>query len=78
MTHICIIFAKLISGLKEDAMKWSELKKILVDEGWYCVRHGARHDLYAHRQHDFIIAVGRHDSEEVAKGTCKQILKRIR
>ncbi|MBO7491414.1 MAG: type II toxin-antitoxin system HicA family toxin [Bacteroidales bacterium] len=29
-------------------MKWSELRRIAERNGWYLVRTGSRHDIYAH------------------------------
>ena len=59
-------------------MKTSELKRIAAEYGWTIRRHGHRHDLYSHPQHDYLIAIGRHDSEEVKNGTAAKILKQIK
>jgi predicted RNA binding protein YcfA (HicA-like mRNA interferase family) len=49
-------------------MKWSELRRKTEQKGWYIVRHGSRHDVYAHPDKDFQIEICRHDSEEVKTG----------
>jgi predicted RNA binding protein YcfA (HicA-like mRNA interferase family) len=49
-------------------MKWSELRRKAERKGWYLVRNGSNHDIYAHKDKDFQIQIGRHDSEEVKKG----------
>lgn len=56
-------------------MKWNELKRMLEKKGWYLYRSGSRHDIYRHPDKPDQIAVGRHGSEEVKKGTEKSIKK---
>lgn len=56
-------------------MRVSELLKVLKKDGWYLHRNGSRHDLYRHPTKTGQIAVERHSSSEVAKGTLQQILK---
>ena len=59
-------------------MKVSELRRILEANGWYIVRHGANHDLYAHSLHadEPPIPVSRHTAKEMKKGTALSILKK--
>ena len=60
-------------------MKGSELKRKLVDAGWYLVRHGSKHDLYGSDDHPgVLIPIPRHGSKEIAIGTANNILKQIR
>lgn len=58
-------------------MKWSELTKIMKKKGWSFYRHGSKHDLYAHPDYEYKIAVGRHEKEEVPTGTYTQIKKQV-
>lgn len=59
-------------------MKTSELKKIAAEYGWRLKRHGSRHDLYENPKYDYLIAIGRHDSEEVKNGTAANTIKKIK
>ncbi|KFC19375.1 type II toxin-antitoxin system HicA family toxin [Chryseobacterium sp. FH1] len=56
-------------------MKISELLKVLKKDSWYLHKNGSRHDLYRHPTKPGQIAVPRHSSQEIAKGTEQQILK---
>ena len=56
-------------------MKVSELTKILVKDGWYIHRHGKKHDIYRHPTKPEQISLERHQSSEIANGTCNKILK---
>ena len=57
-------------------MKGSELKRRVINEGWYFVRHGSKHDLYGHDDHPgILIPIPRHESKEVPTGTAENILK---
>jgi mRNA interferase HicA len=58
-------------------MKWSELRRKVIRNGWYLVRNGSNHDIYAHSDKDFQIQIGRHDSEEVKKGLFNKLKKQI-
>ena len=51
-------------------MKWSELKRIAKKNGWYLLRRGREHDIYAHPEKDYRIEIERHDSKEVRTGLC--------
>lgn len=46
-------------------MEWSELRKKIEKKGWYCVRHGAKHDIYEHPDKNFQIQIERHISQEI-------------
>ncbi len=59
-------------------MKTSELKKIAAKFGWTIKRHGSKHDLYSHPDYDYLIAIGRHDKEEVKNGTAADTIKKIK
>lgn len=57
-------------------MKTSELRRLLIKNGWRIIRNGAKHDLFGHPERpDIQIPIGRHGSQEVPKGTANQILK---
>jgi len=58
-------------------MKWSELRRIAEQYGWYLARRGAGHDIYKHNEKDFPILIGRHKSEEIKKGTFHDLKKQI-
>jgi len=58
-------------------MKWSELRRIAKNNGWYFLRHGAKHDIYIHEEKDYYIHIGRHASEEIRKGTYNDLKKKI-
>ncbi len=36
-------------------MKWSELRRKAERNGWYLLRNGANHDIYAHNNKEFQI-----------------------
>ena len=58
-------------------MKWSELKRIAIQNGWYLVRQGGNHEIYNHPTKSGNLIMGRHNSEEVKNGTAAKILKQI-
>lgn len=56
-------------------MKYSELKRIIEEAGCYVKRHGSKHDMYYSPKTNKMFPVGRHNTQEVPKGTLKSILK---
>ena len=58
-------------------MKWSELEKIIVEKGWYFAKHGKKHDIYLHADHDEPLLIERHWSQEIKKGLYKSLKKKI-
>lgn len=58
-------------------MKWSELRRIAEKKGWILHRHGSRHDIYKKKDGIEMIAIGRHDKEEIPKGTFSTLRKQI-
>ena len=56
-------------------MKTSKLLKILIEDGWFLLRHGANHDIYQHPTKEGIVIVPRHGAREIRKGTENKILK---
>jgi len=58
-------------------MKWSELEKIAREKGWYLARHGGKHDIYLHPDHDRPLQIERHGSQEIRKGLYKKIKKQV-
>lgn len=55
-------------------MKYSELYRKLEKSGWHRVRT-KKHHIYKHKVKEGTIAIGKHQSEEVPKGTLNSILK---
>ena len=58
-------------------MKWSELRKKAEEQGWYLLRNGKEHDIYAHHEKNYQIAIERHGSKEVKKGIYFKLKKQI-
>ena len=56
-------------------MKYSELKKILKQNGCYKVDEGANHEIWFSPITSQPFPVGRHNSQDVPTGTYKAILK---
>ncbi len=56
-------------------MKWSELKKLLIKQGYVFDSHGKKHDVYI-KGNDKVI-IPRHDSKEAPKGTYEKLKKQI-
>lgn len=56
-------------------MKWKELERLAVTNGWEFFKHGANHDMY--RKGDKIILIERHWSQEIRIGLCIKLLKQI-
>jgi len=56
-------------------MKYSELKKILKQNGCYKVDEGANHEIWISPISGNKFPVGRHDNKDVKTGTCNTILK---
>ncbi len=54
-------------------MKYNELYKILKENGWSLFREGKKHAIY--EREGKTIAIPRHPSKEVPKGTLIAILK---
>ena len=55
--------------------KVNEVLRLLIEDGWFLYKHGKKHDLYRHKSKPNHIAVPRHGSSELAKGTYLSILK---
>jgi len=56
-------------------MKFSELKKLLTENGCYKQSEGSRHENWYSPITGKIFQVGRHKSEDVKKGLLNKILK---
>ena len=56
-------------------MKFSELKKILKKNGCYFVKEGKNHEIWYSPTTNKEFTVGRHNTEDVKKGTLSGILK---
>ena len=56
-------------------MKYSELKKLLRQNGCYKLSEGARHENWCSPKTGKIFQVGRHDTQDAKKGTLNRILK---
>jgi predicted RNA binding protein YcfA (HicA-like mRNA interferase family) len=63
-------------GRSGDSMRFSELTKLLKDDGWIVARSGKKHDLYAHPDKPgVLIPISRHKTEDVKPGTLSSIMK---
>lgn len=58
-------------------MKWNELRRLAIDNGWILKEHGKKHDIYYHPKKDYLIQIERHWSKEVKNGICHELLKLI-
>jgi predicted RNA binding protein YcfA (HicA-like mRNA interferase family) len=58
-------------------MKWSEMKRLAMQYGWYKYRSGAKHDIYRHPDKKEQIQLERHSSQEVRPGLMKKLIKTI-
>jgi predicted RNA binding protein YcfA (HicA-like mRNA interferase family) len=63
--------------LKPGIMKWSELRKIAEEKGWYLYRQGSKHDIYLHPDKEFPIQMERHGSQEIRNGLYNKLKKQI-
>jgi predicted RNA binding protein YcfA (HicA-like mRNA interferase family) len=55
-------------------MKFSELYRLLENDGWY-IEYTKKHHMYVHPIKKGKIPVGKHGSQEIATGTLSSILK---
>lgn len=53
------------------------MERLARSNGWYCFRHGSRHDIYRHPEKDYEIQIERHWSQEVRPRLQKKLLKQI-
>jgi predicted RNA binding protein YcfA (HicA-like mRNA interferase family) len=58
-------------------MKWSEIRRIAENKGWYLYRNGANHDIYIHNEKENQIIIGRHKAQEVPKNAYNRLKKQI-
>lgn len=58
-------------------MKWNELRRIAESHGWYLLRTGGNHDIYAHPQKEDILKIERHGSKEVKTGLYFKLKRQI-
>ncbi|MBR0077913.1 MAG: type II toxin-antitoxin system HicA family toxin [Bacteroidales bacterium] len=58
-------------------MKWNELRRIAEEKGWYFVRTGGNHDIYAHPDKPGILEIERHGSQEVRNKLYHKLKKKI-
>lgn len=56
-------------------MKYSELKKLLRKNDCFCFREGKRHEVWKSNRTGKQFTVGRHDTEDVPRGTLKSIME---
>ncbi|MDP4207662.1 MAG: type II toxin-antitoxin system HicA family toxin [Bacteroidota bacterium] len=56
-------------------MKYSELLRILKQNGWYEARQSGSHVIMKHKEKSGSITVPNHGSDEVKKGLLQAILK---
>ncbi len=57
-------------------MKYSELIRLLSQQGWTLSRSGGAHDIYKHQTIGGSIPIPRHYSKEVPPGTLNSIMKK--
>jgi len=58
-------------------MKWSELRRIAEQKGWYLYRSGSKHDIYRHFDRNYSIEIERHSSQEIGTGLFHRLKKQI-
>jgi len=56
-------------------MKWSELKRKAITNGWILDSHGRKHDIYVKNGEK--VAIPRHNSQEVPTGLFYELKRRI-
>lgn len=56
-------------------MTYKELKKILKNNNCELYDEGANHEIWINKTNGRKFIVGRHNSQDVKKGTCHAILK---
>lgn len=56
-------------------MKYSELKKLLKQNGCKMIREGANHEQWYSPKTGKKFSVGRHNTEDVKTGTLKSIMR---
>ena len=82
ITHYCYIPKKLYlcrvtRKQNNNDMKWNELRRIAESYGWYLLRTGGNHDIYAHPQKEDILKIERHGSKEVKTGLYYKLKRQI-
>ena len=58
-------------------MKWSEIERIAISNGWFLLRHGGKHDIYGHPAKDYQIQIERHKSKEIKQGLYHKLKRQI-
>jgi len=58
-------------------MKWSEIEKKAIENGWSFLRHGREHDIWEHADKAYQIQIERHKSKEVKQGLYYKLKKQI-
>lgn len=58
-------------------MKWNELKKIAIENGFKFYKSLKGHDLYINEKTNKIIMLERHGSQEIRKGLMCKLKKEI-
>ena len=58
-------------------MKWFEIERKAIENGWRFVRHGRDHDIWRHAEKDYQIQIERHKSKEVKPGLYYKLKKQI-
>ena len=72
MLYPCIVIQK--QSTNEDIRTKENRRQVWLD----IQTAQKRHDLYSHSDYDYLIAIGRHDSEEVKSGTAADTIKKIK
>lgn len=60
-----------------DTMKWNEVKRIAIANGFYMIKHRGKHDEYFNPETNVTILLERHWSQEVRPGLLKKLQKQI-
>ena len=58
-------------------MKWKEVERYAIKNGWQLLRHGKRHDVYSKGTGRDPLLIERHWSQEVRPGLLIKILRQI-
>ena len=56
-------------------MKWNELRRIAEQNGWYLLRKGGNHDIYAHAERNELLKIERYGAQEIKVRLVLQIKK---
>ena len=58
-------------------MNWSEMRRLVISNGYELEKKGKKHDIYRHPEKKDIVLIERHKSQEVRPHLMKKILSQI-